>query len=129
VIQEEARHILVFANWLAWHRRHLPLWRRAWFEARVAAAWVFLVWERIGIARGVSGNDKAPDNNFTLNGSRSVSDVDIKLRPFMAICLAENDRRFAGYDRRLLRPTTMPAIARLICWFGRRQHRDVGVRE
>jgi hypothetical protein len=129
VIQEEARHILLFANWLAWHRRRLPLWRRAWFEARVAAAWAFLAWERIGIARGVSGgNDKAPDNNFTLNGSRAVSDVDIKLTPFMAICLAENDRRFAGYDRRLLRPTTMPAIARLIRWFGRR-HRDAGVHQ
>ena len=81
VIQEEARHILLFANWLAWHRRRLPLWRRPWFELRVAAVWAFLVWERIGIARGVSGgNDKAPDNNFTLNGSKAVSDVDISSR-------------------------------------------------
>ena len=31
--------------------RHLPLWRRRWFELRVAAVWVFLAWERIGIAR------------------------------------------------------------------------------
>ena len=31
----------------------------------------------------------------------------------MAICLAENDRRFAGYDTRLRRPTTTPALARL----------------
>ena len=110
VIQEEARHILLFANWLAWHRRRLPLWRRVWFEARVAAAWAFLAWERIGIARGVSGGDKAPDNNFTLNGSRAVSDVDIKLAPFMAICLAENDRRFAGYDRRLYVPPPCPRL-------------------
>jgi hypothetical protein len=36
----------------------------------------------------------------------------------MAVCLAENDRRFAGYDPRLLRPTTTPAIARLVCWLG-----------
>ena len=130
VIQEEARHILLFANWLAWHRRRLSLWRRPWFEVRVAAAWVFLAWERVGIARGVSGgNDKAPDHNFTLNGSRAVSDLDLKLTPFMAICLAENDRRFAGYDCRLLRPITMPAIARLIRWFDRRRHRDAGVRQ
>ena len=43
VIQEEARHILLFANWLAWHRRRAGLARRVWFELRVAAVWVFLV--------------------------------------------------------------------------------------
>jgi hypothetical protein len=31
----------------------------------------------------------------------------------MAVCLAENDRRFAGYDHRLLRPTTAPFLARM----------------
>ena len=36
----------------------------------------------------------------------------------MGVCLAENDRRFALYDRRLLRPTTTPAIARLVRWLG-----------
>jgi hypothetical protein len=116
VIQEEARHILLFANWLAWHRRRLPLWRRVWFELRVAAVWVFLAWERIGFARGMGDGKAAPeDNSFTLTGSRSVSDVDIGVAALLAVCLSENDRRFAGYDRRLLRPTTTPAIARLIC--------------
>jgi hypothetical protein len=51
IIQKEARHILLFANWLAWHRRRLPLWRRAWFELRVAVVWLFLAWERTGVAR------------------------------------------------------------------------------
>ena len=53
VMQEECRHILLFANWLAWQRRNMPWWRRPWFELRVAAVWVFLGWERIGIARGM----------------------------------------------------------------------------
>jgi len=124
VIQEEARHILLFANWLAWQRRRQPVWRRLWFELRVAAVWVFLAWERIGFARGMESGASAPaDNNFTLTGSKAVSDVDINVTALMAVCLAENDRRFAGYDARLLRPTTTPAIARLVCGLGTAQQR------
>lgn len=110
VIQEEARHILLFANWLAWHRRRLPLWKRPWFEARVAAVWIFLLWERIGLARTVDGASN--DNNFTVSGGRAVSDANINPGTLMRICLEENDRRFAGYDPRLLRPTTVPALIR-----------------
>ena len=124
VIQEEARHILLFANWLAWHRRRLPLLRRVWIELRVAAVWVFLAWERIGIARGMdAGNGKPADHSFTLTGSKSVSEVELSPAALMEVCLAENDRRFAGYDDRLLRPTTTPAMARLFCRFMRNRRR------
>jgi hypothetical protein len=125
VIQEEARHILLFANWLAWHRRRLGPWRRIRFELRVIRAWIFLGWERIGLARDMDPGSKksdqkpAPDYNFTLTGSKAVSDVDINPLDLMVICLSENDRRFAGYDPRLLRPTTTPALARLAVRLGR----------
>jgi hypothetical protein len=125
VIQEEARHILLFANWLAWHRKRLGPWRRLRFELRVIRAWIFLGWERIGLARDMDSGDKsggakpAQDNNFTLTGSKAVSDVDINPLDLMVICLSENDRRFAGYDPRLLRPTTTPALARLAVRLGR----------
>jgi hypothetical protein len=123
VMQEECRHILLFANWLAWRRRTMPLWRRPWFELRVAAVWGYLAWERIGTARGMGGGDAgastAKDNNFTVTGSRSVSDVDIAMSGLLELCLAENDRRFAGYDARLVRPTTMPGLARLVLWLTR----------
>jgi hypothetical protein len=105
VMQEECRHILLFANWVGWHRARLPWWRRLRFEARVAAAWTFLVWERIGMAR-------SHNNNFTLHGAPSVTDGGIRLRDLMALCLEENDRRFAGYDERLLRPATVPRLVR-----------------
>ena len=125
VIQEEARHILLFANWLAAHRARLSLPQRIWFELRVWAVWAFLGWERVGIARGMDdGNGKNQDNNFTLNGSAAVADVDVSVPELMAICLGENDRRFAGYDARLRRPTTTPALARFAIrvagLFGRR---------
>jgi hypothetical protein len=121
VMQEECRHILLFANWLAAQRRTLPWWRRIGFELQVAAVWVFLGWERIGIARGMDdGKGKPQDNNFTVTGAKAVSEVDIGMRELMELCVHENDRRFAGYDPRLRRPTTMPALTRFACRFMRR---------
>jgi hypothetical protein len=110
VIQEEARHILFFVNWAAWHRRTMPFWRRPFFEIRVLAVWLFLIWERIGIARDM-GNG-VQDNNFTVTGAKSVGS-DINIGELIDICLAENQRRMGLYDRRLLRPTFVPALARL----------------
>ncbi|MFL6673774.1 MAG: ferritin-like domain-containing protein [Massilia sp.] len=122
VMQEECRHILLFANWAAWHRARLPWWRRMAFEAKVMAAWGFLGWERIGLARGLDadGNRQRQDNNFTVNGAKTISDGEISVSELMALCLQENDRRFSGYDRRLLRPTTMPRLVRFALRFMRR---------
>ncbi len=110
VIQEEARHILFFVNWAAWHRRTMPLWRRPLFELKVLAVWLFLIWERIGIARDVENGKQ--DNNFTVTGAKAVGD-DINVAQLLDLCLAENDRRMRLYDRRLLRPFAVPALARL----------------
>ena len=114
VIQEEARHIIFFVNWVAWHYRNLRWWQRPWFWALIVAVWVRLVRERIGLARGIgAGKDEKPqDNNFTVTGTKAVADVDLPLPKLIDICLAENDRRMAGYDPRLLRPTTIPRLVR-----------------
>jgi hypothetical protein len=111
VMQEEGRHITFFVNWVEWHRRNLQWWRRPYFRARIIAVWLFLIWERIGIARGIGGAPDA-DNNFTMTGSKSVG-VEVSAGELMDICLAENDRRLAGYDTNLLRPTFVPRMARL----------------
>jgi hypothetical protein len=117
VIQEEARHILFFVNWAAWHRRTMPFWRRPIFEIKVLAVWIYLVWERISIARDVGGSPE--DNNFTLTASKSVHD-DISVGELIDTCLSENERRMSAYDRRLLRPRFVPALAR---WARRFFHR------
>lgn len=115
VMQEEGRHILFFINWVVWHRRNLPLWRRPIFCAKILAVWLFLLWERIGMARGFdSKGRKVPqDNNFTLTGSKAVGAVDLSIGALLDVCLAENDRRLSGYDPRLLRPRVVPSLARL----------------
>ena len=110
VIHEEGRHILFFVNWAAWHRRNMPFWRRPWFELKVLAVWLFLIWERIGIARDVGSG--VQDNNFTVTGAKAIGD-DIDVAELVDICLAENERRMSLYDRRLLRPFAVPALAKL----------------
>ena len=127
VMQEEGRHILFFVNWVAWHRRNLPFWRRPLFSAKVLAVWIFLIGERIGIARGVggagsAGSGTAPqDNNFTLTGSKAVGAVDFSAAALIDICLEENERRLAGYDPRLLRPNFVPRLMRFVRRFVRRR--------
>ncbi|MBV8146451.1 MAG: ferritin-like domain-containing protein [Gammaproteobacteria bacterium] len=110
VMQEEARHILFFVNWAAWHRRTMPLWRRPWFELKVLGIWIVLVWERLRIARNVGHG--VQDNNFTLSGAKSVS-AEISVPQLIGLCLDENSRRMSAYDERLVRPAAVPALARL----------------
>lgn len=111
VMQEEGRHILFFVNWVAWHRRNMPWWRRPYFALKILAVWAFLIWERIWIARDVSGVEQ--DSNFTVTGARSVG-MDVGFTGFMDICLAENERRLGIYDRRLPRPRVVPGLVRLV---------------
>ncbi len=116
VMQEEARHILFFVNWAAWHRRQLPWIKRPWFAVKLMAAWAFLIWERIGIARGIDNQGEMQDPNFAITGAEQIG-VALEPAALLGLCLEENDRRMAGYDRRLLRPTTVPKIARLALRF------------
>jgi len=116
VMREEGRHILFFVNWVAWWRRNMPWWRRPWFELKVVAVWLFLIWERIGMAQGMENSGKAQDNNFTLNGSKELG-VEITFPELARICLSENDRRLSAYDRRLIRPRFVPNMMRLALRF------------
>jgi hypothetical protein len=94
----------------------MPLWRRPWFELKVFACWLFLIYERMGIASDVSNGQQ--DNNFTMNGASQLG-ADIDIGELIAICLSENDRRLstALYDARLKRPRFVPFMARLALKF------------
>src|SRR5207248_2965129 len=101
-----------------WHRRNLPLWRRVFFAAKIASVWAFLIWERIGFARGLDGGARAQpgstpqDNNFVFTGSRAIGSGNAAAAAVIDICLSEHKRR---REARAPRPPPLalhpPAIA------------------
>ena len=115
VMQEECRHILFFVNWAAWHRKNLPWWKKPIFDARRVGVFAKLVQERLETAKDVGGGD-----NFAMTGHESMG-LDVDVAGLMDVCLAENDRRMAGYDERLLRPMIVPRLVRLARRFTRRK--------
>jgi hypothetical protein len=81
----------------------------------LCAVWLFLIRERIGLAKGidVKADGAAQDANFPMNAAGSLGQT-LSAGSMIDLCLAENERRMAGYDARLVRPTTVPALARLV---------------
>jgi hypothetical protein len=122
VMQEEARHILFFVNWVHHRRLRLPWWKRPGFRLR--CAWIILrhVASRIRTARSMGaqatqgarepvGQPAARADNFTLSGSQQFGGA-VTLHRLLQLCLQENERRLGGYDAKLLRPTLVPGLGR-----------------
>jgi hypothetical protein len=121
VIQEEARHILFFVNWAVYAQRRRRLAARPGFMARRFAALASRAWRRAKFAKGGmapkagQGSDEGKNNSaMTIEGRNFVAGGGeaLTLKGFMRLCLAENDRRMARYDARLVRPLAMPRLIR-----------------
>ncbi len=112
IVHEEVRHILFLVNWVAYKRRQEPLPLRPLHVARCVGAFAGAAYDRArsagNVAGGVSGTSK---DGFTASGASAIAG-DFSLTGFVGRCLAENERRFAAYDPRLLRPRLVPTAAR-----------------
>ena len=110
IMQEEARHILFLVNWAAdlRARRALPL--RPAFDARRAWNIAAQAFDRVRGALAMKGAEK--QDGFTMKTHSELGDF--SLRSFLELCLAENARRLAPYDERLLRPKLTPVAVRVL---------------
>jgi hypothetical protein len=104
IVQEEARHNLFFVNWVAYMRARGRGVGRLRLDLQRLMALAIQAWGRIGAAKQVD------DKNFTRTGGEAIG-LALKPRDFLLLCVAENARRLAPYDPRLLRPRIMPAVA------------------
>jgi hypothetical protein len=109
VMQEEARHILFFVNWEAYHQARSPFWQRPRRLGRGALERVLQAHKRLRAALGARSN-----KDFTMKGHQAIA-TDITPRRFLELCLAENARRLDRYDARLVRPRLVPTIAKALC--------------
>ena len=118
VMREEGRHILFYVNWVAWHRRNMPLWRRPWFALKIARS---LGIPDLGAHRHRARcRRRRAGQQFHGERRAGMSGVDISVAELMDTCLAENDRRLGIYDARLLRPRFVPRMVRLARRFMRK---------
>jgi hypothetical protein len=114
VIQEEARHIMFFVNWVAWSIANKPFLPRLWFRVQCIMALVMAVCGRLSLA-GTADHGKSGDN-FVVAGGEALT-VGLTPRNLIEVALAEDKRRMDRYDPRLLRPRIMPFLGRLALKF------------
>jgi hypothetical protein len=108
IVQEEARHILFLVNWAGYLRARSSAGIRPVFDAR--RAWVIArqLIEHARHAASVGGNGS--EEGFEMKSHTAFGDLSAE--GFLRLCLAENDRRLAPYDSRLLRPRLVPGTVR-----------------
>ncbi len=109
VMQEEARHIVFFANWIAYRRNRTPIPGRPFHAFQCGLAIALQVLSRIRTALGARGS-AADQDNFAMKAHTALAAI--TPRSFVDRCLQENARRLAPYDERLLRPEFVPRLAR-----------------
>lgn len=111
VMQEEARHILFFTNWAAYHGKQLSLLERPGFMLRRAMGMGLQALGRVRTALQL--RDAGASDDFTMQVPDAI-DTDVTLRSLAEVCLAQNDLRLARYDPRLRRPRLVPELVRRV---------------
>jgi hypothetical protein len=105
ILDEEARHIVFFVNWLTYihiqRGQGAPLLR----SARSLYYYAKALQRLVGSLQ--MGNNNGP--GFTANGAAMLG-LDLTPEIFVTTCLQQNERRVGTLDRQLLRPHLMPAI-------------------
>jgi hypothetical protein len=109
VMREESFHIVFFINW--WAYRQVRLGGSARWLRAPRACWHYAqALRKIGDL--VRGDDTPEGADFIATGARAFVD---ELTPKLVIrtCVEENERRMAGFDRRLIVPRLIPRLAGL----------------
>lgn len=105
LLQEEARHIVFFVNWIA----YLQISR-----GRNAVRGLSSLWHYSKAVRGlltiISNGADSSSNDFEATQASSLFE-DFTVEMFLSTCLEENARRMSCFDDRLVKPQFLPILA------------------
>ncbi len=109
VIEEEARHIVFFVNWIAWDRTRRGL------RGPILQAIPVLYSYAAAIGRRIKGGARLQSDQTEEQPLDLFADVvnGLTLAKFLRACIGENDRYMAAFDPRLIRPRLIPALIRV----------------
>ncbi|WP_246162831.1 ferritin-like domain-containing protein [Brasilonema sennae] len=109
ILNEEARHIMFFVNWVTYQQIHEG--RRANWLRGFDAVWHYYraLQDKI---KAFGGSDEDKQEGFTATGAMNFTD---NLTPelFLSTCLQENAKRMSVFDQRLLHPQLLPRLAKI----------------
>lgn len=107
ILDEEARHIVFFVNWIA----YLQINRG---QGAVILRAVNSLWNYGGalmhLVDMVKGGEETTSDNFTFTGANSF-DVDLTPELFLSTCIEQNNLRMSKFDARLLQPKLLPNLS------------------
>ncbi len=108
IVQEEARHILFIQNWLYYKR-----YSRSFLMQPLHFLITMYAFLDSGISRLMEMKDLG-GSAFTAQATQYESSSGLNAKGFIELCLRENKRRLAPYDKRLARPKLIPRVMGLV---------------
>jgi hypothetical protein len=109
VLDEEARHIMFFINWLTYAQ--IQQGRKANWQRDIYALWHYRA-ALLDKIQAFTGSQAEKEEQFTATGAGNFMD-NLTPESFLYTCLKENDRRLSVFDSRLLQPRLMPNLAQI----------------
>jgi hypothetical protein len=109
VLEEEARHIVFFINWIAFDRCRRGYGAPVLQAIPALIGYTSAIFRRAKFGAGVRGDGEARPPDLFSDATRDLTPT-----KFLRTCIAENERYMSSFDPRLLRPRGIPALARLV---------------
>ena len=109
LLDEEARHIVFFVNWVT----YIQIQRGRGFSG-LRAAHAFWHYSRAlwGLIKAFGGAGEREERAFPATGAKTFID-DLTPELLFSTCLAENAKRMSVFDERLLQPQLMPRLSQI----------------